>query len=188
MKIKRTKKTPKIQYGIEITKPHSKEMYDHNDMVAKEMKSNILNAWKECLAKLEDDDKWIMDRDWDEDDLKRDCPRIVKLQRGVCYSGYGHGYTVQDVNDEFEKELDTMANWQLHEEYSYMSFESVLPRTSFMMVGHGWSKHEYDGRFASNGEMTSPVLDEVESIELDIEKCPIPGIDAIGVNIIKNKK
>ena len=41
MKNTKTKKTPKIQYGIEITKPHSKEMYAHNDSVAEEMRINI---------------------------------------------------------------------------------------------------------------------------------------------------
>ena len=38
----KVKKSPKFQYGIEITKPHSKEMYDHNDMVNSLMKKNIL--------------------------------------------------------------------------------------------------------------------------------------------------
>ena len=36
-----TKKTPTYRYGIEITKPHSKEMYAHNDEIAYEMKSII---------------------------------------------------------------------------------------------------------------------------------------------------
>ena len=104
----RKKKEPTFAYGIEITKPFSKEMYDHNDMVAKEMKSNIM-----------------------------------KLQRGVCYSGYGSGYTLGDVNDEFKNELDMMQNWQLHEEYSYGCFERLLPRTKYMMIGFDWCKHDY---------------------------------------------
>ena len=37
-----TKKASTFQYGIEITKPHSKDMYNHNDMIAEEMKKNIL--------------------------------------------------------------------------------------------------------------------------------------------------
>ena len=28
------KKQPKVEYGIEITKPWSKEMYDHNDKIS----------------------------------------------------------------------------------------------------------------------------------------------------------
>ena len=53
-----------------------------------------------------------------------------------------------------------MANWQLHEEYSYLCFEDLVPRTRFMMVGFGWSKHDYDGRIVSNQEMASPVLEK----------------------------
>ena len=32
-----------IKYGIKITKPWSKEMYEHNDKVADMMKKNIEN-------------------------------------------------------------------------------------------------------------------------------------------------
>ena len=36
----RSKKPTETIYGIEITKPFSREMYDHNNMVAEEMKAN----------------------------------------------------------------------------------------------------------------------------------------------------
>ena len=130
----RKKKEPTFAYGIEITKPHSKEMYDHNDMVAKEMKKNILNKWNSIIKRID------MDTDWC---LLSDDSEIVKLQKLVCYSGYGSGYTVQDVCDEFYNELDTMQNWQLHEEYSYGSFKRMLPRTKYMMIGFDWCKHDY---------------------------------------------
>ena len=85
-----------------------------------------------------------MERDWDEDDLKESNPRLVKLQKGVTFSGFGTGYTIDDVNKEFIRELEGMANWQLHEEYSYMSFSNgLVPRTRFMMVGFEWQKHDY---------------------------------------------
>ena len=35
-----------MKYGIEITKPWSKEMYDHNDKVAELMKAEILLSIK----------------------------------------------------------------------------------------------------------------------------------------------
>ena len=141
----RSKKSNEIKYGIEITKPHSQEMYDHNDMVSAEMKQNIHAKWCELIAILKDDDKWIMDRDWDENDLKSDynCPEIVELQRLVCFSGYGEGYSVQDVEKEFFNELEMMQNYAIHENYSYGCFHGLLPRTKFMMVGHGWEKHDY---------------------------------------------
>ena len=146
----RSKKPNKTQYGIEITKPFSKEMYDHNNMVAEEMKANLLHHWNQIIKRMEDDDKWTLDREWDEDEIKAPkskggygFPELVKLQRGVCYSGYGGGYTIQDVCDEFKNELDTMQNWQLHENYSYLSFEGIVRRTKHMMIGFDWCKHDY---------------------------------------------
>ena len=139
----RDKKKPEIKYGIEITKPHSKEMYDHNEMVAEEMKNALLTRWISLIAKLEEDDRYLMDRDWNEDDLKAECPELIKLQRAVCYSGFGEGYTVQDVCNEFSQELSNMQKHQLHQEYSYLSFEGLVRRTKYMMVGFDWEKHDY---------------------------------------------
>ncbi len=130
----RKKKEPTFAYGIEITKPFSKEMYDHNDMVAKEMKKNILNQWEALTYRI--------DKDLDWESIEEDS-NIVKLQKGVCYSGYGSGYTFGDVDKEFRNELDMMQNWQLHEEYSYLSFKRLLPRTKYMMIGFDWCKHDY---------------------------------------------
>lgn len=135
------KKSPIFKYGIEITKPFSKAMYAHNDGVATEMRDNILKVWKKLLSKLEDDDKWFMDRDWNNGD--NSLPDLLKLQENVCYSGYGDGYTVKMVNEEFVSELENMANWQLHENYSYLCFEGLVERTTLMMVGFDWEKCDY---------------------------------------------
>ena len=137
----RKKKEPTFAYGIEITKPFSKEMYDHNDMVSEEMKKNIFKKWNQLIDQSFHDD--LNDLAWEEDELKAEYPELVKLQRLVCFSGYGSGYTVQDVCDEFKNELDMMQNWQLHEEYSYGCFERLLPRTKYMMIGFDWCKHDY---------------------------------------------
>ena len=81
-----------------------------------------------------------LDTDWED---FGDDESVVKLQKLVCYSGYGSGYTLRMVNDEFCNELNNMANWQLHEEYSYGCFERLLPRTKYMMIGFDWCKHDY---------------------------------------------
>ena len=49
----KAKKSPKIQYGIEITKPWSREMYDHNDIVSEEMKKNIFADFIQDLMYVE---------------------------------------------------------------------------------------------------------------------------------------
>ena len=125
-------------------------MYDHNEKVASEMRANLMHHWNLIVNKCIDDDKFFLDRDWDEDEIKSPkseggygFPELVKLQRGVCYSGYGGGYTIQDVCNEFKNELDMMQNWQLHEEYAYGCFERRLPRTKYMMIGFDWCKHDY---------------------------------------------
>ena len=126
------KKSPIFKYGIEITKPFSKAMYAHNDKVATEMRANIHKVWKEELDKFHIDDEWPAEG------------KIVDIQKSIQAIGYGDGYIMDDVNHNFYVELENMANWQLHETYSYMSFDNnLVPRTRFMMVGFGWEKHDY---------------------------------------------
>ena len=143
----KAKKSPKVQYGIEITKPWSKEMYDHNDIVSDEMKKNIIKKWDSIVKRLD------MDQDWC---LLSDDSEIVKLQKGICYSGYGSGYTLEEVDREFRDEVENMPNYQLHETYSYLAFERMLPRTRFMLVGFEWEKFDY--HVIGSQEMTSPAV------------------------------
>ena len=148
----RKKKKPIVKYGIEVTKPWSKQMYDHNDMVAEEMRSNVFKKWNQLIDQFFHDD--LSELAWDEDELKVECPELVKLQRGICYSGYGSGFTVQDVCDEFKDELDMMPIHALHESYSYLAFERHVPRTEFMMIGFDWEKFDY--HIIGSQELTSP--------------------------------
>ena len=81
---------------------------------------------------------------------------ISKLQRGICYSGFGSGYTLEEVDREFRSEVENMPNYQLHETYSYLAFERMLPRTRFMLVGFEWEKFDY--HVIGSQEMTSPAV------------------------------
>ena len=135
----KTKKPNKIHFGIEITKPFSKEMYAHNDKIALELKSNILEAWNN-LIKHEEPGDFCEFTSWT--DIPEDSD-IVKLQKNVMYSGYGDGFTMGDVNNEFVSELETMPNWQIHEVYAYCCFEGLVPRTKQGMVGFDWEKMNY---------------------------------------------
>ena len=94
-----------------------------------------------------------MDTPWE---TFQDSWDIVKLQKGICYSGYGSGYTISNVDKEFRSEVDMMANWQLHETYSYLAFEGMLPRTSFMLIGFEWEKFDY--HVIGSQELTSPAV------------------------------
>ena len=145
----KSKKAPTYQYGIEITKPHSKAMYEHNDQVAEEMKRNIASIWADEMIKFNKTDEWPSEGD----------SKMHTIQRAVCATGFGEGFTIDEVHTDFMSNLSDMANWQLHEEYSYLSFKnSIVPRTRFMMVGFEWEKHDYS--FCTEADL-SPVLDMV---------------------------
>ena len=144
------KKKKEIKYGIEITKPFSKDMYNHNDMVAKQMKFNIKDAWHNEAIKFMGDDEWPTE--------SNKYNKIIDIQKSICAVGYGEGFTINEVERDFYSQLDNMANWQLHENYSYMSFKGLVPRTRFMMVGFEWQKHDYS--FCREEDL-SEVLDMV---------------------------
>ena len=150
----KSKKTT-TKYGLKITKPFSKAMYDHNDQCAQEMKKNILYSWNTALATFHMLDEWPM------------AGKIVDIQKSVQSIGYGDGFTMNTVDKEFRNELENMRNWELHENYSYMCFKGLVPRTTFMMVGFDWEKCDYDGRIVANGELTSDFADFEGEIEVD---------------------
>ena len=136
MKNTKTKKTPKIQYGIEITKPHSKEMYAHNNAIALEMKRNILSEIHLAYSQAMGDIAANGGSDAGE-------KRLRKIVECIAGYHYGEGYELDDIKDQAINSLADMENWSLHEEYSYLCFDSIVPRTSKMMIGFDWEKHDY---------------------------------------------
>ena len=129
-------KEAKIKYGIKITKPFSKEMYDHNDRVAKDMRVNIEYEIRDAYRRAIGEVAANGGMDKGEKDLRN----IVK-----SFTGYefGDGYELIDIMNEGIKTLNDAANWMLHEEYSYLCFKGIVPRTHKMMVGFDWQKCEY---------------------------------------------
>ena len=130
------KKKSEIKYGIEITKPHSKDMYNHNDQVAEEMKRNIISEIHLAYSQAIGDIAANGGMDAGE-------KRLRKIVECIAGYHYGEGYELDDIKDQGINTLADIANWQLHEEYSYLCFENIVPRTRFMMVGFDWQKHDY---------------------------------------------
>lgn len=116
-------KSPKIckitvkQYGIEITKPWSQEMYDHNDKVAEQMKDAIFVA--------------LSNR------YNEDCEAAV---RDIAYAITGHkfgwGYTLDGIYEEACKELDRVQNYWLNQEYPWLVKMGHCPALSEGFVGY----------------------------------------------------
>ncbi len=116
------KKAPKKEYGIEIVKPWSKEMYNHNDKVADEVRDIVEKKWKDAYTAAEAD----YDAEYEDEDftpegfeyadwLSNQTDELVALQEAVIIVGYGPGFEMHRVDEDFRKELETAAYWRLNE-------------------------------------------------------------------------
>ena len=101
------KKAKKIQYGIEIVKPWSKAMYDHNDRVAEAVKVKVHEMWtRACSTESEE---FASDMDW----LDEATPEMLKVQKAVlCYS-FGPGFDVAEVARRVEEEIEDAPYYRL---------------------------------------------------------------------------
>ena len=112
------KKAAKVEYGITITKPWSKEMYDHNDQVAEAVKFKVSDMWMNALNQLEqvfEDDR--EDEFFEADFLALDwdyaSDEMVAIQRAVTGYRFGMGFTIERVAKEVERDLDNAPYYRL---------------------------------------------------------------------------
>ena len=112
------KKEPKIEYGIEIVKPWSQAMYDHNDQVADQVREDLSIMWSEALeqAKSEMEEDGVEDflsQPWVDiyvDDAYED---LVKIQIAVTCYAFGFGYSIEAVDERIEVELNSAPYFRL---------------------------------------------------------------------------
>jgi len=101
------KKEKKVEFGIEIVKPWSKEMYDHNDMVSEAVKVKVYEMW--TRAYVSESDEFASDMDW----LDEATPEMLKIQKAVlCYS-FGPGFDVAEVARRVEQEIEEAPYYRL---------------------------------------------------------------------------
>jgi hypothetical protein len=129
------KKAKEIKYGIEITKPWSKEMYAHNEKVGEDVRTQILKKWNEAMeqAKLEYDENTCEieaeDNGYEiEPFLEREytdvqTEELRNLQKDVTCYGFGMGYSMENVDQEVKNELECAANYRLKEMAEDMGLE-----------------------------------------------------------------
>ena len=112
---KKSKKAPTFKYGIEITKPWSKEMYAHNDLVADKMKQKIVNS--------------IVKNQNDFDKLNE----LMDLCGGIKF---GDGYTIDDLYSAVHDEVDCVQNYALNEYYSYYVEQGLVEKVDLEFIGY----------------------------------------------------
>ena len=111
------KKEIKTQYGIQIVKPWSKEMYAHNEVVAEVVRSTVWDMWSIAIAQFEQSCESDEDVELEVLDLDWECvsDRMIEIQRAITCYGFGSGYDVSRVSDQVLQELDNAPLFRLKE-------------------------------------------------------------------------
>jgi len=110
------KKAAKVEYGIEIVKPWSKEMYAHNDMVAEQVRAAVhqlwMDAWNKCeleVTDMDDESELLINMDWD----IAASPEMIKIQKAVTVYSFGCGFPVGQVAERVEDEIEDAPYYRL---------------------------------------------------------------------------
>ena len=115
-------KAKKVEFGIEITKPWSKEMYAHNDEVQEVVVGIITKMWRDEMATLRtewesemEDEEFDYTPDFEEAEWSHfDDGILSDIQSAV--TGYGFSnYSVVDVEEQVLNELETAPYFRLNE-------------------------------------------------------------------------
>ena len=113
-------KAKKTQYGIEITKPWSKEMYAHNEDVMEAAKEQIFKMWMHAYDVAEEEYEREMqtnrsftgisgvhyeafgDIEWERGKTEF----LDEIQRVVTCYGFGFGFDMRTVFESVQEELE----------------------------------------------------------------------------------
>jgi len=109
-------KAKKVEYGIEITKPWSKEMYAHNDEVMKVAKEEIKKEWLAAYDLAQDawedhENEHFPFAAWNEAANNS----MQYVQSAITYYSFGSGFTVEDVETEVLRELELAPYYRVKE-------------------------------------------------------------------------
>jgi sugar phosphate isomerase/epimerase len=110
------KKEIKTQYGIQITKPWSSEMYAHNEQVAEQVRSIVSDMWGTAVAFVfSAAGIKASDVNWQCLEWRCATAEMVDIQRAVTCYGFGSGYDVRHVSERVEQELENAPLYRLKE-------------------------------------------------------------------------
>ena len=110
------KKEPKVEYGITITKPWSKEMYDHNDALAEVVKAKVLEMWNEAFkaAEAEFVDEDELGSEFGDMQWEIASSEMVEIQEAITYYSFSN-QRIEEVTEDVKSELEDMSTYRLVE-------------------------------------------------------------------------
>jgi hypothetical protein len=110
------KKEAKVEFGIEIVKPWSTAMYDHNEALADVVKAKVHALWVAAYAEAEaefvDEDDLgneFADMDWGAANNE-----MWRIQKAITYYSYSN-QSIGEVAEEVGTTLEDMPLYQLKE-------------------------------------------------------------------------
>ena len=113
-------KAKKVEFGIEITKPWSKEMYAHNDEVQEVVVGIITKMWRDEMADVRTEwEEQMSDEDFEPDFEEAEWSHfdggiLSDIQTAVTCYGFLN-YSVVDVEQIVLDELETAPYYRLNE-------------------------------------------------------------------------
>ena len=110
------KKEARVEFGITITKPWSKEMYAHNEELAEVVKETVHQMWVDALTEAMEDyrDEDELGNLYSELDWGQASDEMVRIQKAITYYSYCN-QSIEEVADEVEETLEDMPLYQLKE-------------------------------------------------------------------------
>ena len=110
------KKEARVEFGITITKPWSKEMYDHNEEVAEIVKETVHQMWVDALKEAMEDyrDEDELGNLYSEMDWGQASDEMWRIQKAITYYSFSN-QSIEEVADEVEETLEDMPLYQLKE-------------------------------------------------------------------------
>ena len=112
------KKQPKVEYGIEITKPWSREMYDHNEELGEKFRIELTETLNR-VVKLNDETE------------------LRKFSKAICYYGFGEGYSYNDIVKQTQEDIETLANFQMNEDLDWYINNGYIQQPEKRFIGYG---------------------------------------------------
>jgi hypothetical protein len=105
------KKAAKVEYGIQIVKPWSKEMYDHNDAVAEIVRETVKAMWDKSMAEFQDQyaESFMSDIEWHSNAYES----LRNIQMAVTAYAFGFGYDVAAVEEIVLQDLEDAPYYRL---------------------------------------------------------------------------
>ena len=111
-------------YGIEITKPWSKEMYAHNERTAEHLKDQILTAFQKTYISGTIQELKLRD-----------------IAHVICGCKFGEGFSIDDIKEETIKAIVNMPGFQLHETMYYLHHKGYVKTQAMGLIGYQPDPH-----------------------------------------------